>query len=98
MCIGGRQVAYGYLNRPELNAEKFIANPHNGGAGLLYRTGDLGIRSVTTGALEYNGRADRQVKVGGVRIELGEVEGTLAMWPTALAAAAHLPHRVVAGT
>ena len=98
MCIGGRQVAYGYLNRPELNAEKFIANPHNGGAGLLYRTGDLGIRSVTTGALEYNGRADRQVKVGGVRMELGETEAVCLkafegrLLHVAVEKVGHLPH------
>ena len=72
VCIGGIQVAYGYLNRPELTAEKFIASPH-GAPGLLYRTGDLGTRSAE-GELRYNGRADRQVKVGGVRIELGEIE------------------------
>ena len=72
VCLGGIQVAYGYLNRAELTASKFIANPH-GAAGLLYRTGDLGTCDAN-GELRYNGRADRQVKVGGVRIELGEIE------------------------
>ena len=59
ICIGGIQVAHGYLNRPELTAEKFVPNPH-GPPGLLYRTGDLGTISAD-GLLKYNGRADRQV-------------------------------------
>ena len=83
ICLGGIQVAYGYLNRPELTASKFVPNPH--GAGLLYRTGDLGTRDAATGELRYNGRADRQVKVGGVRIELGEIEAvTLKRFPSLL--------------
>lgn len=73
LCIGGCQVAYGYLSRPDLSAERFLPNPH-GVPGLMYRTGDLAIRDASTGWLEYNGRADRQVKVGGVRMELGEIE------------------------
>ena len=75
VCIGGIQVAYGYLERPDLTIEKFVPNPH-GAAGLLYRTGDLGTIS-TNGEIQYNGRADRQVKVGGVRIELGEIEAVV---------------------
>ena len=71
VCIGGVQVAYGYLDRPELTAERFLKNPHH--PGLLYRTGDLGYVD-KHGRLLYNGRADRQVKVGGVRMELGEIE------------------------
>ena len=71
VCIGGVQVAYGYLERPELSAEKFVPNPH--APGLLYRTGDLG-HVDSDGLLRYKGRADRQVKVGGVRMELGEIE------------------------
>eukprot|EP00964_Phaeocystis_antarctica_P140178 scaffold104965_cov39-Phaeocystis_antarctica.AAC.1 len=59
ICIGGIQVAYGYFNRPELTAEKFVPNPH-GAPGLLYRTGDLGTMSAD-GLLQYNGRSDRQV-------------------------------------
>ena len=71
ICIGGVQVAYGYLQRAELSAERFLPNPH--APGLLYRTGDLG-RVDAVGRLRYNGRTDRQVKVGGVRMELGEIE------------------------
>lgn len=72
VCIGGVQVAYGYLGRPDLTADKFLTNPH-GAPGLMYRTGDLG--SVDErGCFQYYGRADRQVKIGGVRMELGEIE------------------------
>ena len=74
VCLGGIQVAYGYLNRADLTSSRFLPNPH-GHPGLLYRTGDLGILGTKyDGALEYHGRTDRQVKVGGVRIELGEIE------------------------
>ena len=60
VCIGGCQVAYGYLGRPELNKEKFVPNPHGDTQGLLYRTGDLGSVDAA-GCFSYNGRADRQV-------------------------------------
>ena len=70
--VGGVQVARGYLNRAELTAERFIADPFRSG-GRLYRTGDLG-RWLEGGNIEYLGRGDDQVKVRGYRIELGEVE------------------------
>mmetsp|Transcript_3085 Transcript_3085/g.10153 ORF Transcript_3085/g.10153 Transcript_3085/m.10153 type:complete len:1502 (-) Transcript_3085:463-4968(-) len=83
ICIGGVQVAYGYLGRPELTAEKFVPNPH-GEPGLMYRTGDLGSVDAD-GRFEYNGRADRQVKIGGVRMELGEIEAVcLRLFPQLL--------------
>ncbi|WHS56692.1 amino acid adenylation domain-containing protein [Pseudomonas brassicacearum] len=77
MYIGGKGVAKGYLNRPDLTAEKFIANPfsHEPDA-LLYRTGDLG-RWLPDGSLECLGRNDDQVKIRGFRIELGEIEAKL---------------------
>ncbi len=79
LCIGGVQVGRGYLNRPELTAERFVADPFQDG-GTLYRTGDLA-RWRPDGALDYLGRLDLQVKVRGFRIELGEIETRLADHP-----------------
>ena len=76
ICIGGDGVALGYLNRPELTAEKFVQDPFNPGA-LMYRSGDLG-RWTADGLLECIGRNDDQVKIRGFRIELGEIEARLA--------------------
>ncbi|MFZ2650026.1 MAG: amino acid adenylation domain-containing protein [Burkholderiaceae bacterium] len=73
--IGGEGVTLGYLNRPELTAERFIADPF-GGTGRLYRTGDRG-RWHHDGLIEHLGRLDFQVKVRGFRIELGEIESNL---------------------
>ena len=78
LLIGGEGVAVGYLNRPELTAEKFIADPFSERAGArLYRTGDLA-RWRADGTLECLGRMDHQVKIRGFRIELGEIESVLA--------------------
>jgi amino acid adenylation domain-containing protein len=76
--IGGDGVALGYLNRPELTKERFIANPF--GAGRIYRTGDHG-RFHPDGTIEYLGRLDFQVKIHGHRIELGEIEASLLAFP-----------------
>jgi aryl carrier-like protein len=75
ICIGGRGVALGYLNRAELTAEKFIDHPYKVGE-RLYRTGDRG-RWLAGGEIEYLGRRDDQVKIRGYRIEPGEVEQVL---------------------
>ncbi|ADL45991.1 non-ribosomal peptide synthetase [Micromonospora aurantiaca (nom. illeg.)] len=78
ILITGAGVADGYLNRPELTAQRFVTDPYGGGT--AYRTGDLG-RWNAAGALEILGRMDHQVKVNGIRIELGEIEATLEQHP-----------------
>ncbi|MCP4304276.1 MAG: amino acid adenylation domain-containing protein, partial [bacterium] len=78
LLIGGVQVADGYISRPDLTAEKFIADPFSDSPGArLYRTGDLA-RWRPDGKLEYLGRNDFQVKIRGMRVELGEIEAALS--------------------
>ena len=79
--IGGIGLARGYLNRRELTAEKFVANPFSDQPGArLYKTGDLA-RYLPDGNIEFLGRTDNQVKIRGFRIELGEIECVLAQHP-----------------
>jgi amino acid adenylation domain-containing protein len=79
--IGGVQVGMGYLDRPELTAEKFIPDPFAlQERARLYKTGDLA-RYRSDGAVEYLGRLDHQVKIRGLRIELGEIESVLSVAP-----------------
>jgi amino acid adenylation domain-containing protein/FkbM family methyltransferase len=78
ICVGGAGVAQGYLNRPELAAERFIPNPFNDKPGsYLYKSGDLA-RYLSNRDIEYLGRIDHQVKMRGFRIELGEIESVLS--------------------
>jgi amino acid adenylation domain-containing protein len=86
LCVGGAGVSLGYLNRPELNAERFITLEGE----RVYRSGDLARRRAD-GELVYLGRRDEQVKISGFRIELGEVEAAIGSKP-GIAQVCVLPH------
>ncbi len=89
--IGGPGVARGYRNRPDLTAERFLPDPHSDDpAARLYRTGDLGHRR-PDGAIEFHGRADRQLSVRGFRVEPEEIEARLAEHPSVRSAAVGAP-------
>ncbi len=81
LYLGGAGTSRGYLNRPELTAERYVPDPFGASPGVggarMYKTGDL-VRYLPDGQLDYLGRLDHQVKVRGFRVELGEVEAALA--------------------
>jgi amino acid adenylation domain-containing protein len=82
IVVGGVQVGRGYLGRPDLTAEVFLADPFSEEpGGQLYKTGDIG-RWRADGTLECLGRVDEQIKIRGVRLEPGEVEATLCRHPS----------------
>ncbi|WP_311790570.1 MULTISPECIES: enterobactin synthase subunit F [Pantoea] len=87
LYLTGVQLAHGYLDRPDLTASRFVADPFGNGT-RMYRTGDVA-RWLANGAVEYLGRSDDQLKIRGQRIELNEIDHALASLPGVMQAVTH---------
>jgi amino acid adenylation domain-containing protein len=94
LCISRHGLAFGYFNQPQLTAERFVPHPFLPGQ-RLYRTGDLA-RFHQSGSLEYMGRADRQMKIAGFRVEGGEIEAAMESHPAIQACVVTLAKRSAA--